>query len=84
MSKSNRKYWRQRAVNFENEWTNRCQETVEKQLARYYQKSLVAIKKDILQLYATFANDNGIDYNLGNGEIKIDVIVAAFSYKEKN
>ena len=75
MSKNNRKYWRQRAVNFENEWTNRCQETVEKQLARYYQKSLVAIKKDILQLYATFASDNGIDYNeakrmLGSREIK--------------
>ena len=63
MSTQNRKYWRRRAIRYEKEWTNRCKETVEKQLAAYYQKALVAIKGDIMQLYGTFAKDNGIDFD---------------------
>ena len=55
-------YWRQRAIDYEKEWTKRCEETVEKRLAKYYQKSLAAIKGDIMQLYGTFAKDNGIDF----------------------
>lgn len=61
--KPKRSYWRQRAIDYEREWTKRCAETVEKRLARYYQKALVAIKGDIMQLYSTFAKDNGIDFD---------------------
>ena len=73
--KQKRSYWRQRAISYEKDWTNRCQETVEKDLARYYQKALVAIKGDIMQLYGTFAKDNGIDFDearriLSSREIK--------------
>lgn len=57
------KYWQRRAVRYERDWNKRCAETVEKRLARHYEKALSAIKDDILQLYATFAKDNGLDFN---------------------
>ena len=57
------KYWQRRAVRYERDWNKRCAETVEKRLARHYKKALSAIKDDILQLYATFAKDNGLDFN---------------------
>ena len=63
MSNKNRTYWRRRAIKYEQEWYNRCEETIEKRLARYYQKSLIAIQDDILKLYATFAKDNGMDFS---------------------
>ena len=56
------RYWRKRATKLEKEWNKRCKETVEKRLARHYQKSLSSIKEDILQLYAIFAKDNGMDF----------------------
>lgn len=56
-------YWQRRAVKYERDWNKRCAETVEKRLARHYEKALSAIKGDILQLYATFAKDNGLDFN---------------------
>lgn len=57
------KYWQRRAVRYERDWNKRCAETVEKRLARHYKKALSAIKDDILQLYATFAKDKGLDFN---------------------
>ena len=61
--KKNHDYWHRRAIRLEREWHKRCQETVEKQLAHHYQAALYEIKNDILQLYATFAKDNGLDFN---------------------
>ena len=57
------RYWRKRATRYEKEWHKRCEETVEKQLAKHYRKALIAIKGDIQQLYATFAKDNGLDFD---------------------
>lgn len=56
-------YWQRRALRYEREWEKRCEETIEKRLARYYQKSLTAIRYDILKLYAVFAKDNGMDFD---------------------
>ena len=59
----NRKYWRRRAIQYEKEWFERCEETVEQELAMHYQKALRAIKDDILKLYAIFATDNGMNFD---------------------
>ena len=45
----NQKYWRQRAIDYEKYWNNRCKETVEKELAKHYQRALRDIKGDILK-----------------------------------
>lgn len=63
MNKNNRKYWRQRAIDFEKRWTKRSQESVERQLAKHYKKSLKAIQDDILKLYGKFATDNGLNFD---------------------
>lgn len=63
MSKKKQSYWRRRSTAYEKDWTKRCEETIEKRLATYYQKALIAIKDDILQLYGRFAKDNGIDFD---------------------
>ena len=62
-NKTNREYWRRRAVRYERDWNKRCAETVEKKLARHYERALSEIKNDILQLYGTFAKDNGLDFD---------------------
>lgn len=59
----NQKYWRRRAKRYSRDWENRCKETVERKLANYYLKALGAIKDDILKLYATFATDNGMNFD---------------------
>ena len=63
MSKKNQKYWRRRAIQQEKDWTNRCKQTIEKQLAAHYQQALIAIKDDILKLYGSFANANGLNFD---------------------
>ena len=63
MSKNNQKYWRNRAIQFEKDWFNRSQKTIEKKLADHYQKSLSAIQDDILKLYGSLAKDNGLDFD---------------------
>ena len=70
MSKKSRKYWRKRAIDFEEEWMNRCKETIEKRLATYYKKSLSEIQKDISALYATFMRDNSIDFKTAQALIR--------------
>ena len=50
-----RKYWLRRAI-------NDAHETIEQELAAYYQQALRAIKGDILKLYANFAKDSGLDF----------------------
>ena len=57
------RYWRKRATRYEEEWNKRCEETIEKRLARQYKGALSTIKEDILKLYAIFAKDNGMDFD---------------------
>ena len=63
MSTKNQEYWRRRAKQNQKDWEQRCYGTIEKRLSRYYAGALKAIKEDILQLYGTFAKENGIDFN---------------------
>ncbi|WP_301859553.1 minor capsid protein [uncultured Megasphaera sp.] len=51
-------YWKQRAEEREKYWHKICQETIEAQLADYYQASLSRIQTDIAALYGRFAVDN--------------------------
>lgn len=51
-------YWVQRAEERENYWHNKCQETIEKELASYYRTSLGRIQTEIAALYGRFAVDN--------------------------
>lgn len=52
------KYWTKRADERERYWYRKSQETIEKELARYYASSLDEIQKDIQALYGRFAKDN--------------------------
>lgn len=52
------KYWARRADARERAWHKKSQETIEKELARYYARSLAEIQKDIQALYGRFAADN--------------------------
>lgn len=51
-------YWVQRAEEREKYWHNKCQETIEKELASYYRTSLGRIQTEIAALYGRFAVDN--------------------------
>lgn len=51
-------YWARRADERERYWHKKSQETIEKELARYYASSLDEIQKDIQALYGRFAKDN--------------------------
>lgn len=52
------KYWAKRAEEREAAWNRKCRETVEKELARYYQDSLEKIQNDMAALYGRYANEN--------------------------
>lgn len=54
----NEKYWEERSVEYEKAWHKRCQETVEKDLAQYYEQALKDIQDDVAALYGRFAKDN--------------------------
>lgn len=54
----NEEYWAKRAVEIEKAWHKRSQETIEKDLARYYEKALADIQKEIAVLYGRYAKDN--------------------------
>ncbi|MCI1750921.1 MAG: minor capsid protein [Megasphaera cerevisiae] len=51
-------YWAKRAKEREAAWYKKSQETIEKELARYYLDSLGRIQTDIAALYGRFAKDN--------------------------
>lgn len=53
-------YWEKRAEEQEKYWYKKSQETIEKELARYYVKSLGHIQTDIAALYGRFAKDNAL------------------------
>lgn len=54
----NEAYWAARAAAYEEAWHNRCQTTVERDLAAYYEQALADIQRDIAALYGRFAKDN--------------------------
>lgn len=60
MDVDSEEYWAQRAIEREKEWHKKCQETIEKELARYYLASLGHIQTDIAALYGRFAKDNAL------------------------
>ncbi len=51
-------YWEKRAQERENAWHKKSQDTIEKELARYYHVSLKQMQKDMEALYGRFAQDN--------------------------
>ena len=56
-------YWRRRAKEYEQEWAERCQSTIERELASYFRESLKEIEDDIAALYGKFARDNVLSYS---------------------
>lgn len=60
MADSTSKYWEKRAREREAHWTDKCQREIEQEMARYYAAALREIEKDILALYARFAQDNAL------------------------
>ncbi len=51
-------YWARRAEEREKYWYQKCQDTIDKELAAYYVDSLGRIQTDIAALYGRFAKDN--------------------------
>lgn len=56
----NAEYWRKRAIEREEQWHKKSQETIEKELALQYEATLHHLNKEIESLYAKFAKDNAI------------------------
>uniref|UniRef100_UPI004025F566 minor capsid protein n=1 Tax=Dialister sp. TaxID=1955814 RepID=UPI004025F566 len=56
----NEAYWAARAAAYEEAWHKKCQETIEMELAAYYEQALADIQNDIAALYGRFAKDNKI------------------------
>lgn len=54
----NEAYWAARAAAYEEAWHKKCQETIEMELAAYYEQALADIQRDIAALYGRFAKDN--------------------------
>lgn len=54
----NEAYWAARAATYEEAWHKKCQETIEMELAAYYEQALADIQRDIAALYGRFAKDN--------------------------
>lgn len=55
-------YWAKRAEEREQEWNNTSKNTIEKELAKYYQQALFSIEDDIAILYGKYAKDNNLTY----------------------
>ena len=60
---NSKSYWRRRAKEYEQEWAERCQSTIERELASYFRESLKEIEDDIAALYGKFARDNALSYS---------------------
>ena len=52
------RYWTARAKAYEEALYKQCQDTVEKELVKYYEQALADIQRDIAALYGRFAEDN--------------------------
>lgn len=59
-------YWIKRAEEREQEWNNTSKNTIEKELAKYYQQALFSIEDDIAILYGKYAKDNNLTYAEAN------------------
>ena len=59
----NKTYWRKRAKQYEQEWSDRLESELEPELAKYFKAALTEIEKDIAVLYAKFAKDNQLSYS---------------------
>lgn len=53
-------YWAERAAQRERRWFKKSQETVERQLAAYYETALQKIEDDIATLYGRYARENAL------------------------
>lgn len=58
MAMDSETYWAKRAKEREAYWYQKCQDTIDKELAAYYMDSLGRIQTDIAALYGRFAKDN--------------------------
>ena len=58
----NASYWRRRSLEYEREWSARCESELERELARYFRESLSEIEKDIAALYGKYMKDNALSY----------------------
>lgn len=59
-------YWIKRAEEREQEWNNTSKNTIEKELAKYYQQALFSIEDNIAILYGKYAKDNNLTYAEAN------------------
>lgn len=59
---NNEAYWKQRAEEREKEWNKLSKDTIEKELAKYYEQALSRIEDDIAILYGKYAKDNNLTY----------------------
>ena len=58
-------YWAKRAEEREAAWQKKSRETLEKELAAYYEASLDHIQRNIDALYGRFAKDNALSIEEG-------------------
>lgn len=59
--KNAERYWRRRTDELEQKWNEKSRQEIEKELAAYYRQSLEHIQKNVNDLYARFAKENGMD-----------------------
>ena len=57
---SSKGYWRRRALEYEREWAERCQNEIERELAKYFREALNEIADDVAALYGKYAGENGL------------------------
>ena len=63
---NNEDYWKKRAEEREAEWAKKSKDTIEKELAEYYEQALSRITDDIAVLYGRYAKDNNLTYAEAN------------------
>lgn len=58
----NESYWAKRAEDREKQWNKKSKDTIEKELANYYEQALLRIEDDIAVLYGKYGKDNNLTY----------------------
>lgn len=59
--RTSEQYWKQRTEQLEREWNTKSQQEIERELKDYYRQSMEHIQKNVNDLYARFAKENGLD-----------------------
>jgi len=54
-------YWKRRTDELEQKWSEKSKREIERELKDYYQQALEHIQKNVNDLYARFAKENGLD-----------------------